>query len=100
METVDVRVGYMESVISPHVLYECETWSLMLGGIWIEGVQNMDTKTYLDFGERNKVALRNSYEGHPENKDRLATKKNKNKNVKVLLLLLLLLLQTLSYFTT
>jgi len=39
----------------------------------------MDTKTYLDLGERNKVELRNSYEGHPENKDRLAIKKNKIK---------------------
>jgi hypothetical protein len=47
-----LRVGYMESVIALHVLYECETWSLM-GGIWIEGVQNMDTKTFLDLGERN-----------------------------------------------
>ena len=56
-ETVDFRVGYTESVFSPHVLYECETWSLMLGGIWIEGVQNMNTKTYLDLGERNKVEL-------------------------------------------
>jgi len=52
---------------------------LCWGGIWIEGVQNMDTKTYLDLGERNKVELRNSYEGHPDNIDRLAIKKNKIK---------------------
>jgi len=48
-------------------------------GIWIEGVQNMDTKTHLDLGGRNKVKLRNSSEGHPENKDRFAMKKNKIK---------------------
>ena len=53
-------------------------------GIWIEGVQNMDTKTYLVLGGRNKVKLRNSWEGHPENKDRLAIKKNKIK-IKLLL---------------
>jgi hypothetical protein len=49
----------------------------MLGGIWIEGVQNINTKTYLDLGERKKVELRNSYAGHPESKDRLTIKKNK-----------------------
>lgn len=49
------------------------------GGIWFEGVQNMYTKTYLDLGGRNKVELRNSYEGNPENKDRFAVRKTKIK---------------------
>ena len=47
-------------------------WCVRLGGIWIEGVQNMDTEKYLDLGERKKGEFRNSYEGHPESKDRLA----------------------------
>lgn len=77
-------------MISPHVLCECESWSLVLWRIWIEGVQNMDTRKCLDLGEKNKVELCNSSEGHPESKDNLATKKSKIKNS----------LQTLSYFST